>query len=137
MSELSKAPAIFKDGIDPNDISQGALGDCYFLAVLSSMAEDPRDIKELFYTKEINQAGCYMMYFYLNGVRRSVIVDDYLPCKNGRLLFAKSHGGDEVWVCLLEKAWAKLHGNYSIVAGGLPCHASFHLAGVPSKSIRH
>jgi Calpain family cysteine protease len=49
-SEIFKSPAIFKDGIEPNDIQQGALGDCYFLAVLSSMAEDPRDVKALFYT---------------------------------------------------------------------------------------
>jgi calpain-15 len=71
---------MFVDGIDPNDIKQGSLGDCYFLAVLSSMAEDPKDIEALFYTKKINAAGCYLVYLYINGVQRAVIVDDYLPC---------------------------------------------------------
>jgi hypothetical protein len=33
--------SIFDGGISPNDIEQGELGDCYFLAVLSSIAEKP------------------------------------------------------------------------------------------------
>ena len=100
------------------------------------MAEDPNDIANLFYTKNINKAGCYLVYFYINGVRRGVIIDDYLPCKNGKPVFAQSRES-ELWVNLLEKAWAKLHGNYQRVEGGLPCHASCHVAGVPSRSIRH
>lgn len=136
VSDLFQKPAIFKDGIEPNDIQQGLLGDCYFLAVLASAAEDPKDIKALFYTKEINKAGIYMVYFFINGIKRSVIVDDYLPCKNGKAVFARSRDS-EVWVNLLEKAWAKLHGNYFRIQGGIPCHAASAVAGVPGKSIRH
>lgn len=49
-SEIFNEPAIFQDGIDPNDIEQGALGDCYYLSALSSMAEDPDRIKARFVT---------------------------------------------------------------------------------------
>ena len=136
MSQIFKNPAIFKDGIDPFDIKQGALGDCYFLAVLSSMAEDPKDIQALFHTQQINSAGCYLVFLYINGVKRSVIIDDYLPVKYGQPLYAKSRD-EEVWVCLLEKAWAKLHGNYKRVEGGDPCFASNHVAGVPGKRLDH
>ena len=38
ISDIFTNPVMFDEGIDPGDVSQGQLGDCYFLAVLSSMA---------------------------------------------------------------------------------------------------
>ena len=43
----------------PNDIKQGKCGDCYFLSSLSSLAEYPERIKNIFITKEVNDAGIY------------------------------------------------------------------------------
>ena len=135
--EIAKSPAMFRDGIDPNDINQGQLGDCYFLAVLSSLAEFPDRVSALFVTKELNAAGIYLVRFFINGNETPVIVDDHLPCnKNGGLAFASSRD-DEMWVSILEKAWAKLHGTYARTEGGLPCFACSHLVGVPSESFLH
>ena len=117
-------------------VVQGEVGDCYILATMSSMAEIPPRIEDLFETKEVNRAGIYMMYFYINGVKTPVIVDDYLPSKNGRCGFAKGKSG-ELWVSLLEKGWAKLHGTYARMAGGLPSMAAVHLSGTPSTSYDH
>jgi hypothetical protein len=137
VSEIYENPQIFSEGVDPNDIKQGALGDCYFLAVLSSMAEHTEKIEDLFYTNKINDSGCYLVTFYINGVETPIIIDDYLPCYPGRgPAFAYSRDG-EVWVQLLEKAWAKLHKTYARTEGGLPCFACSHLAGVPSESVMH
>ena len=36
------------------------------------------------------------------------------------LAFARSMEEGEFWICILEKAWAKLHGSYSMVVGGTP-----------------
>ena len=78
-----------------------------------------------------------MVKFFINGNATPVIVDDYLPCKaDGRRAFANSWD-DEIWVSILEKAWAKLHGSYARIEGGLPCFASSHLTGVPSESFLH
>ena len=44
-SEIFNPIYIFEDGIEPNDINQGQLGDCYFLAALSSLAEFPDRVK--------------------------------------------------------------------------------------------
>ena len=124
-------------GIEPNDINQGQLGDCYFLAALSSLAEFPDRVQALFHTKEINKAGIYLVRFYINGNEMPVVVDDHLPVDaRGQPVFATCRDG-ELWVSLLEKAWAKLHGTYARTEGGLPCLAASHIMGVPSESFSH
>lgn len=44
-------PALFSGRIEPNDIEQGFLGDCYFLAGLAALAERPDRIFDLFLTQ--------------------------------------------------------------------------------------
>lgn len=63
------------------------------------------------------------MYFYINGVKTPVVVDDQLPCnEDGSVAFAYSDE-DAIWVSLLEKAWAKLHGTYVRTEEGWPYFA--------------
>ena len=50
---------VFADKIEPNDIKQGSLGDCYFLSVLSCIAEKEKRIKKLFVSKEIRKEGIF------------------------------------------------------------------------------
>ena len=105
---------------------------------MSSLAEYPARIKSLFQTQKINDAGIYLIKLYVNGIRISVIIDDYLPVVKGtdNLAFARSDTG-ELWVPLLEKAWAKVHGSYAATSGGIPDFAANHLIGVPSEALRH
>ena len=78
-----------------------------------------------------------MVRFFINGNLTPVIVDDYIPCKaDGTPAFGTGREG-EIWVSILEKAWAKLHGSYARMEGGLPCFANSHLTGVPSESFLH
>ena len=100
------------------------------------MAEVPARVEARFVTKEVNSAGIYLMKLYVNGIESPVVVDDYLPSKYEQPAFASS-GPNELWVCLLEKAWAKLHGSYMRTEGGLPTMAASHLLGVPSYDITH
>ena len=92
----------------------------------------------MFVTKEINKAGIYMVRLFINGTETPVIVDDHLPVRksDGQPAFATCRDG-ELWVSLLEKAWAKLHGTYARIEGGLPCFAASHIMGVPSESYKH
>jgi calpain-15 len=42
-----------------------------------------------------------------------------------------------LWVILLEKAWAKVHGTYARTESGLPSFAQHHCLGVPSLFVGH
>jgi calpain-15 len=108
-----RAPEHFKGeefsvfhGIEPNDIKQGNLGNCYFLSALSSMAEFPQRIKDIFPIHKVNSAGCYPMNLCVNGQFIIIIVDDYFPYDplNEVPAFSKANE-NELWVLLLEKAW--------------------------------
>ena len=117
--------------IGPNDIEQGGLGDCYFLSSLSVLAENPFRIKRLFYNGCSNEHGLFAVSITKNGHKQMVIVDDNIPCKDLRPAFSTS-GDDEIWVIILEKAWAKLHGTYQRIDGGHTYQTLRDLTGAPS-----
>ena len=127
---------VFNDHINPDDIHQGELGNCYFLAVLSACAEVPRRIRNRVKINEINAAGIYCVTFFVNGVETPVIVDDYLPVVYGKPAFASTADG-AIWPMLFEKAWAKLHGSYQRTKGGQTAHAAQHIIGLPAHSFHH
>ena len=67
---------IFFEEIEPNDIQQGQLGDCYFLSSLAALAEQPDRIKRMFLSLEVNDAGVYGAFMAKNGQKMVVVVDD-------------------------------------------------------------
>jgi len=64
-----------------------------------------------------------------------VIIDDLIPCKGNKVAFARSNG-PELWVVLLEKMWAKLHGCFDRIAGGLEYETIRDLCGAPGYFFR-
>ena len=68
-----------------------------------------------------------------NGEKVDIIVDDYFPTRNQKPFFSKNHG-NELWVMILEKAWAKLHGSYKRIESGWAFNAFRDLTGAPSFS---
>ena len=46
------------DTIEPNDIAQGELGDCYFLCSLAALAEFPKRVENVLVSKQYNKQGC-------------------------------------------------------------------------------
>lgn len=59
-----------------------------------------------------NPLGLYCVRFFIDGAFRYVVVDDFLPINiNGEPAFA-SPQNNFLWPCIVEKAFAKLHGSY-------------------------
>lgn len=122
ITEIVPNAKIVEDEIDPSDVQQGNVGDCYFLACISSIAEVPERIKRIFcHEMEINPWGIYRMQIVEQGVYKEIIIDDFIPVFEGtnRPVFCRPIG-KEVWVMLLEKAWAKISGSYGDTSAGYP-----------------
>jgi len=54
------------------------LGNCYFLASITALAEFPDILKENFLVETKNDAGVYGLKFYVRGKPWVVDIDDYL-----------------------------------------------------------
>ena len=58
-----------------------------------------------------------------------MIIDDRLPLKRNNYVYARCSDPDEFWVALIEKAFAKLHGCYEAIEGGMPIESMVDLTG--------
>ena len=129
---------VFLGGIEPNDIRQGSLADCWFLCALASLAEFPDLVKRLFEkgSDTTSVDGVYKLRFCKNGQWQTVTVDDFFPCFPGAgPAYSRGHG-NELWVLLLEKAYAKLHGCYANIKMGWAYEAMMDLTGAPYLTFR-
>lgn len=104
------------------------------MSALASLAERPKLVENLFITKAKNKEGIYRLKFCKNGDWVEVTIDDYFPCHNFQgPLFSRANG-NEMWVLLIEKAYAKLHGNYWTLRGGFANEGMIDLTGCPSTN---
>lgn len=61
------------------------------------------------------------------------MIDDYVPVnKAGKPLFCQPNS-NEIWVVLLEKAWAKANGSYANISIGTPTEVFKALTYAPSE----
>ena len=120
VDELIENYNIFEDGADLDDIIQGDIADCYFLSALGSLCSYPEFFNKLMFSDQVSENHFYGIYLYLNGKWKLVLLDDYFPYKIGtikEMCFSRSIQ-DEIWVSLVEKAWAKVNGCYARIGCG-------------------
>ncbi|MGB6295989.1 MAG: C2 family cysteine protease [Rivularia sp. (in: cyanobacteria)] len=105
--------SLFQNGISHEDIRQGYINNCFFLAGLgATLVKSPEIIENMFID---NGDGTFTVRFYNNGVADYVTVDRYLPTNDlGNFVYANAgdyYGNinNELWVTLAEKAYAQVN----------------------------
>ena len=123
------------DNFDVDDIHQGEIGNCYLLSTISAIAEYADRFQDVFISKSKVENGCYQIRLYLNGVPKIIVLDDHFPVKKNSTNWHLAHCEQtEIWVNLLEKAWAKVNGSYASTIAGLPSEAFSVLTEAPCFS---
>jgi hypothetical protein len=129
----NKSYAVWKN-IDPSDMTQGELGTCYLLSALSSLAEIPGLIHRLFEFDKINEQHILSVWLNINGLWKEIVLDEFVPMitqgKGLEFAFSKAIE-DELWVSMIEKAYAKAYGSYQRIDGGVTYEALRDLTGAP------
>lgn len=134
--------SISPDGVSPADVQQRALGDCYFLAALASVAQQHPEV--IWNAIKDNGDGTYTVTFYQNGKPVEVTVDNEFPVRedsNGNPTAQPAYANtgstpQELWPMIMEKAYAQLDGNsYARIEGGWPGEAVELLTGKPLRRL--
>lgn len=122
--------------VKPSDVKQGRLNNTWLTCAFASLAEHPILLENLFVNKEYNPRGIYQLNLCKNGEWTTVTIDDFLPCSPGEGPIYSHTQGNELWVLLLEKALAKLHGSYAMLRSGFTFEAFVDLTGAPYRDVR-
>ena len=85
----------------------------HFFHAIKILTKIPGLIPQIFKSEKVNQYGFYELFVYTNGQFKILILDDYFPIiKGSNLLRFSKPVKSEIWLLLLEKAFAKLNGGY-------------------------
>jgi Calpain family cysteine protease len=107
--------------------------------MISPTAEDSIEnqrIKNIFLQSTYPAEGIFALNMYVRGRPYTITIDDYLPTYNGGLIFEDNSSGDKnVWAALLEKAFAKVVGNYEYVNDGWQVESMRFFTGAPSAQV--
>ena len=126
---------VIRDTPRPEDVYQGALGNCWFGGALACVANHHSLVEAMLVTRDYSPIGAYVVQLHHSGSWRKILLDDTFPCstpwegkidevtqnvhysRGGHMCYAKA-ARQSLWVPLVEKAAAKLSGSYGALSGG-------------------
>ncbi|GFS18077.1 calpain-9 [Elysia marginata] len=140
-SDIAKNPKLMYLSASRHDLDQGYLGNCWFVAGAAVLATShphllARVVPEDQGFEQDRYTGLFHFNFWWYGNWTEVLVDDYLPTDGYRPIYCSNRERpDEFWPCLLEKAYAKLHGSYQALVGGNMQNSMVDMTGGISETI--
>jgi hypothetical protein len=105
-----------------SDPKQGDVGNCWFISAMAMLAKASPATIERALTRSDEARGVYEFTFYDETLKRAVrvCVDERLPVHVGKrcVVYCVSDTAGELWPSLMEKAFAKAYGSYTITEMG-------------------
>lgn len=140
-TDIRSNPVLFSDGTSKYDIGQRSIGTCWFLAMVTNIADKPNLLKKVIPSDAYPVGtsaydGVFHCQFWRYGVWEDVYIDDNLPIVYGNSVYGAHSDTDEneMWVALLEKAFARCYGSYEAITGGQSAASYVALtSGVPEE----
>ncbi|RHZ63138.1 hypothetical protein Glove_332g23 [Diversispora epigaea] len=160
VKELTNDPHLFifdKNKKLNTDVVRGAVGNSWFVSALGVLSAHPHLLEKVIpkwslqdwnhseepgkqlgmynFRDTERHPGVFRFRFYRFGEWIEVVIDDYLPTRDGQLIYAHSKDPKEMWCSLLEKAYAKLCGGYKVLETGAASDAIVDLTGTVPETI--
>lgn len=155
-------PSFVVDGYSSSDVRQGGNGDCWWIAAVATLCSLEKLMDKVCVARD-EECGVYGFVFHRDGEWVSTVIDDNLYLTNedfdvygdtydasgekerkykknnqtgsDALYFAKCADPNETWLPLLEKAYAKVHGDYKAISGGVSGEAVEDMTGGVTTNI--
>ena len=142
-----EGPVLFgPSGPVSSDVLEGSIGDCFLIAAVSVLAgvDGGNLIRRLFVPMSSAGDGALKgttaigVRFFHDNRWTTIVVDSRVPAKaapegsqggSQRPIFGRARDRREMWMPLLEKAYAKLYGSFSAISGGNVSEAMRDLTG--------
>jgi calpain, invertebrate len=146
LCDPGEVPQFVDDGVACDDCVQGTLGDCWLISAMSVLATRDELLiggrrgmeydEDMIIDKEIasllsngvyppifhkfRSIGLFVIRIFKNFKWIYVVIDERIPVdiKSKQPVFGKCRDPHEMWVALIEKAYAKMHGCYENLISG-------------------
>lgn len=118
--------------IDPGDVRQGTLGNCYLCCAMTCLAASASQqlVRDVFSPQQEPTKGIFRVLMCKHGWWCTHVVDEFLPTQSGGFCFTRNKAHPtQLWVAILEKAYARAHGSFAAIRAGDAASALMDLTG--------